>query len=777
MPIGSWLWLRGRRLDALAIGLLLLLALGFFNPIFRADATFSDVAGHQTVMFPWAAHPNGFTDAFPQSDQANAFHPWQVLINRSFDSGTLPYWNRYSFGGAPFMTNGAGGGLYPPKAILSLLFSPTWVHDLFLLLHVFLSGAAMYLLLRELGARFLGSLLSAVAWMFSSHTFGWLQLEYIGVIAVALPAGLLLVHRAFRLASLRWAFGAGLVLGLCSFQTVMLTLLVFPVVLGYAGALGIRELVAWYRLGERSRLRLGLVIPLVSLAATLGSAALVLLPTALMAEEAGRESLPYASFVRDFDVPTDAFWTALKPSKEIVSADLLHKLVFVGTATAFLALIGAFSRRSGSLLGVALAIGTFLITVGTPLTWFAYTFVPGFEHFRPLGRALFLWSFAIALLGGLGLDTVQRWAGRPRLGVSVHRLQVAAGVMGVTAIAATLFQLMPYARRINPPFQPRDEAFLYPETAAIRALERDRTQRPPTEVHRLLPLRRDFADLPWRVPVLWGGVATALGLESTSGYESIVPSRTLTINRVLAGEQPDHALNVEHFGAYLPSFFVSVTRYDLLPRFGVTTIYAPPDIAQDPNWDPVHLPIRLRQIYAGREGRIFELEGVQPRAYVVHRIEQVDGPRTALRRFAQSDFHYRRAVILEPAEARRAGRTTGSNVMGQAAQVVKLGTNSESYEVDSAAPGWLVIANMWDPGWRAIVNGERAEVLRANYNQRAVRVPAGRSHVDLEYRPRGLELGAAITVVTLLTPVILFGLDSLRRRRARASRRPIGAVA
>ena len=65
---------------------------------------------------------------------------------------------------------------------------------------------------------------------------------------------------------------------------------------------------------------------------------------------------------------------------------------------------------------------------------------------------------------------------------------------------------------------------------------------------------------------------------------------------------------------------------------------------------------------------------------------------------------------------------------------------------------------MWDPGWRRAVNGERAEVLRANYNQRAVRVPAGRSHVDLEYRPRGLELGAAITVVTLLTPGLLFGL-------------------
>jgi len=273
-------------------------------------------------------------------------------------------------------------------------------------------------------------------------------------------------------------------------------------------------------------------------------------------------------------------------------------------------------------------------------------------------------------------------------------------------------------------------------------------------------------------------VATALGLESMSGYESIVPNRTITINRVLAGEQPDHALDVPHFGAYLPSFFASVTRYDLLARFGVTTIYAPPDIAQDANWDPVHLPIRLKQTNAGPEGRIFELEGVQPRAYVVHSVERVDGPRAALRRFSESDIDYRRAVIHEPAEAGRVGTTKDSPVetMGLPARVLEIGTNRESYEVDSAAPGWLVVTNMWDPGWRATVNGEEAEVLRANYNQWAVRVPTGRARVELEYRPRGLEAGTAITAATLLAPVVVFSVSWGRRWRARARRRLTGAV-
>jgi hypothetical protein len=765
LPVSTRRWpsVSARRLDMLAIALVGLLALGFFNPIFRVDATFSDIAGHQTVMFPWAAHPNGFNDAFPQSDQANAFHPWQVLINRSLDEGTLPYWNRYSFAGAPFMTNGAGGGLYPPRFVLSALVSPSWVHDLFLLLHVFLSGVAMYLLLRELGARFLGSFFSAVAWMFSSHTLGWLQLEYIAVIAVVLPAGLFMVHRAFRLRSLWWAFGAGLVLGVCSFQSVMVTLLVFPVVLGYAAAQGVRELVAGYRSSDRRRLRLGIAAPLTALGGAVGSAALVLVPTGLMAAEAGREAHRYEDLVRDFDVPTDAFLTALRPSSEIVSADLLHELVFVGSAAALLAVVGAVSRRPGALLGVLLVVVTFLVTIGTPVTWFAYTFVPGFEHFRPLGRALFLWCFGIALLGGLGLDALQRWTAGRRF----RTLELAVGAIGLVAVAATLFQLIPYGRKINPPFQPRDEAFLYPETAAVKALYRDRERRPSTEVQRLLPLRQDFGELPWRVPVLWGGVATAIGVESMSGYESIVPNRILTMNRVLAGETPDHALDVAHFGAYLPSFFVSVTRYDLLPRMGVTTIYAPPDIDQDPLWNPERMPIRLKRIYAGPEGWIFELAGIQPRAYVVYGVEPVNTPRAALRRFADREFDHRRAVILEPDEARRTAGAAGASTeaIGTPARVLSIETNSEKYDVDSAAPGWLVIASMWEAGWRARVNGDDADVVRANYNQRAVQIPAGHSRVELEYRPRGLEVGAALTAMTLCAPLVLLAFTRARRSR------------
>ena len=67
------------------------------------------------------------------------------------------------------------------------------------------------------------------------------------------------------------------------------------------------------------------------------------------------------------------------------------------------------------------------------------------------------------------------------------------------------------------------------------------------------------------------------------------------------------------------------------------------------------------------------------------------------------------------------------------------------------------------------MNGEEADVLRANYNLKAVRVPAGRSRVELEYRPRGLEAGIGVTLATLFMPfAVVLGRRWRRSRRLSA---------
>jgi hypothetical protein len=607
----------------------------------------------------------------------------------------------------------------------------------------------------------------------------------VAVVAVCLPAALALAHRAVERRSWLAAAGAGMVLGVSGLDTVFITLLVFPVVLLYALALSVPELVHARGLVARARSLLEVAIVGVS---ALGAAALVVVPTALMTGELGRNKLPYDVLRKDWAVPDSAF--ALKhlffARSESISADLMHQMVFVGTPVAALALVGILRRAPGTALGRWLAIATLLVTTGTAALWIPYHLLPGFAYFRPLGRALFLWCFAVALLGGLGLDGIIGWSRKPGLGRLEARLSPAlrarlsdlrtgyqptilvfALIIGIGSVVWTADQLIPYGRKINPPFQPRRSAYLFPRTPAVNALLSDQSSRSEAEPMRIVPIRRDPIGVPFTAPTMYASHAMVFQIESGAGYESLFPARISDIWRVVGGETPSHVFGNKQLGAYFPSFFAQATRFDLLPRLGVTTLYVPPDIDQDPAWKPGrYAPLNLRQVYSGPDGKVFDIRNAAPRAYVVFQSEYVDSSGKALELFASPSFRFRRVAIFEGRDTGSGSTGSGSSApQGPAARLTHVDANSETYAVSSSRAGWLVIASMWAPGWHAAVNGHSTTVRRADFNLRAVAIPRGRSVVKLDYRPPGLYAGAALTTASLLSVPLILLAGALRRKR------------
>lgn len=77
-----------------------------------------------------------------------------------------------------------------------------------------------------------------------------------------------------------------------------------------------------------------------------------------------------------------------------------------------------------------------------------------------------------------------------------------------------------------------------------------------------------------------------------------------------------------------------------------------------------------------------------------------------------------------------------------------------------------------DAGWKATVNGRSTGVIRANYNFRAVAVPAGTSKVNFSYGPTSVTLGVGVSVLSsgLIGYAVLSGWPRHRRmtRRARS---------
>ena len=71
-------------------------------------------------------------------------------------------------------------------------------------------------------------------------------------------------------------------------------------------------------------------------------------------------------------------------------------------------------------------------------------------------------------------------------------------------------------------------------------------------------------------------------------------------------------------------------------------------------------------------------------------------------------------------------------------------------EAELQQSGHLVLADTYDPGWKATVDGRRADVLRANGAFRAVHLDAGRHVVEMVYRPASVLAGALVSAVAVL---------------------------
>jgi uncharacterized membrane protein YfhO len=80
-----------------------------------------------------------------------------------------------------------------------------------------------------------------------------------------------------------------------------------------------------------------------------------------------------------------------------------------------------------------------------------------------------------------------------------------------------------------------------------------------------------------------------------------------------------------------------------------------------------------------------------------------------------------------------------------------------------------VLADAYDDGWRATVDGAPAPVLRANRAMRAVPIDAGEHVVEFHYRSAAFEVGAWISGLGWLA--VAGALATSWRRRKGAARR------
>ena len=89
-------------------------------------------------------------------------------------------------------------------------------------------------------------------------------------------------------------------------------------------------------------------------------------------------------------------------------------------------------------------------------------------------------------------------------------------------------------------------------------------------------------------------------------------------------------------------------------------------------------------------------------------------------------------------------------------------------EVTCTGDGWVFFPVPYESGWSARVNGEKAEIVKADYGFMALPVSEGNSTVTLEYHIPLLKAGILITAVSLAASAAVILLWRKRKKKAAA---------
>jgi hypothetical protein len=236
------------------------------------------------------------------------------------------------------------------------------------------------------------------------------------------------------------------------------------------------------------------------------------------------------------------------------------------------------------------------------------------------------------------------------------------------------------------------------------------------------------------------------------------------------------------------------TRYTLEPADGTLRFEAAGEPGRNKSWQRVGPNDPRPAVYSFLVGGtqqlppygIYENTDAFPRVFLVRKAVPLADRTEVLTQLKSTDFH--REVLLEGSppfpivnvDAERAagliqqaGELTPAVRPGSAAggiqpcrgqdessaRIREYLPNRVAVEVHAETPGFLVLTDVWFPGWKCTVDGQPARIYRGNFLFRALAVPAGNHAVEFVFAPRSYRWGKSASLVAL-TAIVGFSFLS-----------------
>ncbi len=164
------------------------------------------------IYFYKVLSPNVMIQA---SDQLSAGIPIRQFQANQLHHLRFPLWDPLLFSGIPFV-DAMHGDIFYPSALLRVLFPAHYVLTLVFIVHVFLAGLLMFVLLRDIGLDVKGALLWAISYAFTGVLVSQTLPGHDGKVIVSafLPGVIFAIRRGMQEVKAKWFMLGALFLGL-----------------------------------------------------------------------------------------------------------------------------------------------------------------------------------------------------------------------------------------------------------------------------------------------------------------------------------------------------------------------------------------------------------------------------------------------------------------------------------------------------------------------------------------------------------------------------------
>lgn len=717
-----------------------------------------------------------FGSSYFWEDFVEYVYPVQTYAAREFSHFAIPHWNPYIFFGMPFIADLQVGFFYPLNRVLSM-FVDQYGHlsvkalELLIILHFFIALVNMYFLAKYWKISTWGSALAAVSYSFSMimvlHVIHPMMVYHFAWF----PLVLFLFAKATDTRNIKLGIASGLVLGMTMLSGHPQATLYIAFLLGlYFIWIIIREIRSKTFSNKSLPFVIAGVLPFVIAVALF---LIQYLPSQELATMSKRAEMTYEKSAEGSLEFKQAF-TAVVPKLfgyingpgekdptvpfTLMGSDGNRTPYFYYWETGFYFGIAALILGIfGAIIGIKKNVPAFLVLIS--IFGFLYALgsngflhgifynLPFFNQFRNPARMMYYAVFGFSLLSGFGFDyLINNTDGKALL-----KFIASAGLILLFAIICTSgafnsSELPPAAASEISGFGIGAIFF-----AAIIAI-----------IGFLLIKGRMRADIAGIVIVLLAFTDLYMaGAGFNKSTQNPLEKFSLPANMLSAFKPnpPDSIFRINS-RSYNPSYMALSRNQGMVDGIMMTEGYnplvlqraQPPFTNNNKLYDVMNVKYRIAFDPQTRRPGFVQSLSMFNRAWLVYNYKVMDSAETYA--FIKSDSaELDKTAILEKLPSIAIPQKIDGSLAGTV-KITEYTADRIEFEVNSPENSILCVSEVWYPAWKATVNGNPSEILRADYSLRAVAVPKGKSTVVMEYKSSPYRTGAWVSFITLILCII-----------------------